>query len=108
MFQENKFKVEIISKLPESAIISLYRCAPPQHLFCIWLGGFRANRQNSLHASQSTEMKVHLPLQLFEVSSASNGWMVTMHVCSKDWDVQHSYMQQLQPSGQHFVLHTLQ
>ena len=25
MFQENKFKVEIISKLPESAIISLYR-----------------------------------------------------------------------------------
>ena len=31
MFQENKFKVEIISNLPESATISLYRCAPPHH-----------------------------------------------------------------------------
>lgn len=27
MFQENKFKVEIISGLPESATISLYRSA---------------------------------------------------------------------------------
>ena len=32
MFQENKFKVEIISNLPESAIISLYRCAPVHYL----------------------------------------------------------------------------
>lgn len=29
MFQENKFKVEIISNLPETATISLYRCTPP-------------------------------------------------------------------------------
>ena len=28
MFQENKFKVEIISGLPEDATISLYRCGP--------------------------------------------------------------------------------
>ncbi len=28
MFQENKFKVEIISGLPADAIISLYRCGP--------------------------------------------------------------------------------
>lgn len=28
MFQENKFKVEIISGLPEEATISLYRCGP--------------------------------------------------------------------------------
>ena len=27
MFQENKFKVEIITGLPEDATISLYRCA---------------------------------------------------------------------------------
>ena len=28
MFQENKFKVEIISGLPQDATISLYRCGP--------------------------------------------------------------------------------
>ncbi len=28
MFQENKFKVEIISGLPKEATISLYRCGP--------------------------------------------------------------------------------
>ena len=28
MFQENKFKIEIISALPEEAVISLYRCGP--------------------------------------------------------------------------------
>jgi len=28
MFQENKFKVEIISELPQDAVISLYRCGP--------------------------------------------------------------------------------
>ncbi len=33
MFQENKFKVEIITGLPEDATISLYRCARrPQSL----------------------------------------------------------------------------
>ena len=28
MFQENKFKVELIESLPETAVLSLYRCGP--------------------------------------------------------------------------------
>ena len=33
MFQENKFKVEIISNLPETATISLYRCGLHSFIF---------------------------------------------------------------------------
>ena len=34
MFQENKFKVEIITGLPEDATISLYRCAWQMQILC--------------------------------------------------------------------------
>ena len=34
MFQENKFKVEIISGLPADATISLYRCGPMVRASC--------------------------------------------------------------------------
>ena len=34
MFQENKFKVEIITGLPEDATISLYRCARHPQPLC--------------------------------------------------------------------------
>ena len=45
MFQENKFKVEIITGLPEDATISLYRCArsfsPCAAPHCCWSLGIR-------------------------------------------------------------------
>ena len=34
MFQENRFKVEIISGLPQDAVISLYRCTAHTLLLC--------------------------------------------------------------------------
>ena len=37
MFQENKFKVEIISGLPADATISLYRCGPMVRTRLFWV-----------------------------------------------------------------------
>jgi threonyl-tRNA synthetase len=34
MFEENKFKTEIIDGLPQDATISLYRCGPMVCPFC--------------------------------------------------------------------------
>ena len=37
MFEENKFKAEIIDGLPQDATISLYRCGPMVSPFCVCL-----------------------------------------------------------------------
>ena len=37
MFEENKFKAEIINGLPQDATISLYRCGPMVGVILCWL-----------------------------------------------------------------------
>ena len=70
MFQENKFKVEIITGLPEDATISLYRCATKQiSTACSNSDPYYAIMQRT-HCPYAISKNMHVAAVLLEETTA--------------------------------------